>query len=166
MKFSRRIAVFLVTGLVVGAAAAQADQGVSTAQVLGQLHSGNVREMRMGTLAMQNGKSQDVQVFGKTLVTDHDAADTKVVLLAKEKGITLAANTPPVPPIHMPMGDDFDAAFAKMMLKEHQRTIADVKDARDGTRDAKLKALLIELLPVLEQHEATAQALVDKSPKS
>jgi hypothetical protein len=29
-----------------------------------------------------------------------------------------------------------------------------------------LKALLIELLPVLEQHEATAQALVDKSPKS
>jgi putative membrane protein len=167
MRLSRRIAVFLVTGLLLGAGSrAFADQGVSTARVLGQLHSGNVREMRMGSLALQNAKSKDVQAFGETLIRDHDLADTMVVAFAKARGITLAANTPPVGPMNLPMGESFDAAFAKAMLREHQQTIADVTKARDGTHDPKLRGLLNELLPIFVRHESMAQKLVDQSPKS
>lgn len=171
MRFTRRIAVFLVTGLGVVAALsagsqALADQGVSTAQVLGKLHSGNIREMRMGSLALQNAKSKDVQSFGEALIRDHDMADTMVVAFAKERGITLAANTPPVGAMDMPMGDAFDATFAKAMLREHQQTIANVTKARDGTNDPKLRGLLNELLPIFVRHESMAQKLVDQSPKS
>jgi putative membrane protein len=171
MRFSRRTAVLLVTGLGVVAALsassqALADQGVSTAGVLGKLHRGNVREMRMGSLALQNAKSKDVQAFGESLIRDHDMADTMVVAFAKERGITLAANTPPVGPVNMPMGDSFDAVFARTMLREHQQTIADVTKARDGTNDPKLRGLLNELLPIFVRHEEMAQKLVDQSPKS
>jgi putative membrane protein len=139
----------------------------STAEILGKLHSANVQEMRMGKLAEEHGRSADVKAYGKTLVEDHDAADTKVAKLAKEEGITLAAHTPPVPAEkNMPMGAGFDAAFAKAMLEDHRKAVAEVKLARDETNDEKLKALLGELLPVLEQHERTAQKLVDQTPKS
>lgn len=166
MMFSRRIALVVVAGLVAGASAAQADQGISTAGVLGQLHSGNVREMRMGTMAIQHGKSKAVQDLGYTLIADHNAADTLVVQLAKAKGVTLAANTPPVGLMDLPMGDAFDASFAKLMLKEHKKTIAQMKTARAETRDTKLQVLLDQLLPVFETHAAMAQQLVDQSPKS
>lgn len=168
MRFSRRIGLFLVTGLLVGVAASQAhaDQGVSTARVLGKLHSGNVREMRMGSMALQHAGSKDVKAFGETLIRDHDLADTMIVAFAKERGITLAANTPPVGPMDLPMGESFDAAFAKRMLKEHQQTIAEVTKARDGTNDPKLRGLLNELLPIFVRHEEMAKKLVDQSPKS
>jgi putative membrane protein len=172
MSFSRRIGLFLVTGLGVLAglgvapSPAGADQGVSTARVLGQLHSGNVREMRMGSLAIQHAGSEEVKAFGESLVRDHDLADTMVANFAKERGINLAANTPPVGPVDMPMGEGFDAAFARRMLKEHQQTIAEVTKARDGTSDPKLRGLLNELLPIFVRHEQMAQKLADQSPKS
>jgi putative membrane protein len=168
MMFSRRIALFLVTGLVVGASGAQAvaDQGTSTAGVLGQLHSDNVREMRMGSMAVQHGTSRDITAFGDELIRDHDAADALVVAFAKSRGITLAANTPPVGPIDLPKGEGFNAEFAKMMVKEHRDAIDQVNKWYVGTRDEKLKSLLSALLPMLEKHENTAQRLVDMGLKS
>lgn len=168
MGISRRLGLLLVTGLLwsVAAAPARADRGVSTAGVLGKLHSGNVREMRMGSLALQHAGSKDVQALGESLIRDHDLADTMVVAFAKKRGITLAANTPPVGPLNLPKGESFDLVFAKTTLREHQQTIADVTKARDGTHDPELRGLLNELLPILVRHEAMAQKLVDQSPKS
>jgi predicted outer membrane protein len=66
----------------------------------------------------------------------------------------------------MPMGAGFDAAFAKEMLADHQKDIAQVEQARDATKDSKLKALLTDILPVLKKHESIAQRLVDQQKKS
>jgi len=134
--------------------------------VLGKLHRSNVKEMQMGKMAQERGQSKDVKTFGKTLVKDHDAADTKVSKLAKTEGVDLAANTPALAHDDMPMGAGFDAAFAKGMLEDHKKDVADVKAARAATTDKKLKSLLGDLLPVLEKHEATAQKLVDHTNKS
>ena len=59
-------------------------------------------------------------------------------------------------------GADFDKTFAKDMLADHEKDIAEVKEARDKTTDAKLKSLLSATLPVLEKHRDLAQKLVDK----
>ena len=136
-----------------------------TATVLGKLHHSNQMEIEMGKLAQQKGQSKDVKSFGKTLVTDHTAADNKVAALAKQEKIDLMASMPPMKddkmtPVKAAAGADFDMAFANAMLEDHTKDVAEAKAARDATTDAKLKALLDSTIPVLEKHRDIAQKLV------
>jgi putative membrane protein len=163
--------VAIGVGAIVTAAAATAAGGVSTEDVLNQLHRSNLNEIAMGKLAEKNGQSKQVKSFGQMLVKDHQAADTKVLALASQEKLTLKD----VPPMKhdtkdgmggIPAGPGFDAKFAQDMLEDHRKDIAMVTRARDDTSDAKLKKLLTELLPVLEKHEQTAQKILDSQSKS
>jgi len=145
---------------------ASSDATAQTEQVLMKLHHSNQMEVAAGKLAQEKGQSKDIKSFGKTLVTDHSAADKKVMALAKEQKITLPAAAP-MPEDKMnkmkaASGADFDKMFAADMLEDHKKDIADAKSAHDSTQDAKLKALLASTIPVLEKHRDTAQKLTDK----
>ena len=136
-----------------------------TAAVLGKLHHSNQMEIEMGKLAQDKGQSKDVKSFGKTLVTDHTAADKKVAALAKQEKVDLTAAMPPMKndqmaPLKAAVGAEFDKAFASAMLEDHTKDVDAAKAARDTTTDAKLKALLDSTIPVLEKHRETAQKLV------
>ena len=136
-----------------------------TAAVLGKLHHSNQMEIEMGKLAQEKGQSKDVKSFGKTLVTDHTAADKKVAALAKQEKIDLTAAMPPMKPDKMAplktaVGAEFDKAFASAMLEDHTKDVDEAKAARDATTDVKLKSLLDATIPVLEKHRETAQKLV------
>jgi putative membrane protein len=100
------------------------------------------------------------------LVTDHTASDKKVMKLAKDEKIDLPGAAPmpsdKMDKLKSMAGAEFDKAFASDMLEDHQKDIGEAKEARDGTSDTKLKALLASTLPVLEKHRDTAQKLVDR----
>lgn len=164
-------ATLLALALAVSATAQDAQAGDSetppqTELVLIKLHHANQMEVMAGKLALQKGRSKDVKTYGKRLVTDHSAADKKVMALAKDEKITL----PKGPPMTDEMMDqlksapaaDFDQLFAADMLEDHKKDIAEAKAARDRTTDGKLKALLASLIPVLEEHRDIAQRLTDK----
>jgi putative membrane protein len=157
----------LLAALFIGGSAFAADVP-STPEVLGKLHRSNQKEIQMGKMAEEHGHSAAVKSFGKTLVKDHTDADKKVAKLAKTEKVELAASTPGAmsDSEKLPMDAGFDAAFAKMMLDDHKKDISEVKTARDGTKDEKLKTLINELLPTLEKHQETAQKLVDQAGKS
>jgi len=145
--------------------AADNEASTQTAEVLSKLHHSNQMEVAAGKLAQEKALSKDVKNFGKTLVTDHSAADKKVMALAKSEKIDLPADVP-MPPemdkVKAASGADFDKMFASQMLDDHKKDIADAKAARDTTTDAKLKTLLTSTIPVLEKHREIAQKLVDK----
>jgi putative membrane protein len=170
MKLQRcgKVFVFAIATLGWAGAAGGADDRptVKTDEVLMKLHHSNQMEIAAGKLAQEQGQSQDVKRFGKTLVTDHSAADKKVLALAKQEKITLpAAEAMPgemMDKMKAVSGADFDKTFAAEMLDDHKKDIAEVQSARDGTADAKLKTLLTAMLPVLEKHRDTAQKLTDK----
>jgi len=160
MTLSLGMAAFLSGGVARGADAP------ATAEVLSKLHHSNQMEIAAGKLAQEKGQSKDVKAFGKTLMTDHSAADKKVIALAKEEKIDLLS-APPMPPAKMDQmksasGAEFDKMFAADMLDDHKKDVAEAKQARETTNDAKLKALLAATIPVLEKHRDTAQKLVDK----
>ena len=72
----------------------QSDKGrwggaLSDDLVLRQMHRTNLMEIRMGQLAQRNGASAKVKQFAARLVRDHQAADQKVVAVAKQLGIAL-----------------------------------------------------------------------------
>jgi putative membrane protein len=152
-------------GTTPGATAGTTD----TAGVLAKLHHANQMEVEMGKAAQDKGQSKDVKAFGKTLVTDHSAADKKVMALAKDEKIDLPATMAPMPDdkkmetLKTASGADFDKAFSQAMLDDHEKDVGEAKMARDGTTDPKLKKLLTATIPVLEKHRATAKKLVDKT---
>jgi putative membrane protein len=166
MMKANRIAIVCVVGALAGGTAAAAD-APDTAQVLGKLHRSNQKEIEMGKMAQDHGLSKDVKDFGVRLVKDHSAADKKVAKLAKDEKVDLTASTPPADSHDMKAtGAAFDEAFAKDMLADHKKDVAEVTRARDATADPKLKKLLSDILPVLKRHQDTAQKLVDNTVKN
>jgi putative membrane protein len=161
MKYMTRIATVFLAMLAL-AAPALADEAPNTAEVLGKLHSSNVKAYRLGKMALTRGRTEDVQIFAKAMIDDRDAVDSKLADLAKQKDITLAAHTPEVVTLKLPTGAAFDAAFARNVLRQSGDDIAMVKEARDRTDDQQLRALLIGILPTLEKQQQVAQTLVTK----
>jgi putative membrane protein len=161
--FSVGVSVFLWC-----AGAANAADPPETATVLGKLHQSNQQEIAAGKLAQKSGTSQQVKNYGKMLEKDHSAADKKVAALAKQEKVDLAGATPAGSSNDMSsMATDpmFDTKFAREMVDDHKKDIAEVTAARDATTDAKLKKLLTELVPTLQKHEETAQKIVETEGK-
>jgi putative membrane protein len=134
-------------------------------EVLNKLHESNLKEIEMGKMAQTNGQSKDVKAFGKTLVKDHTEADKKVKALAKAEKATLSDQAPAMKHDELGTGADFDTKFAKSMVEDHEKDLAEVKEARDATTDPKLKALLNGLVPTLEKHRETAQKIAGAEAK-
>jgi putative membrane protein len=159
---SRMVLGMSLSAMMLLAGRASAADAPATADVLAKLHESNQKEIAMGKMAEKNGTSKDVIKYGKMLVKDHSAADKKVVALAKKEKLTL-----PTPPEakHDDMGAKgpaFDSKFAKDMVDDHKKDVAEATTARDNTTDEQLKKLLTELVPTLQKHQDAAQKIVDE----
>jgi putative membrane protein len=144
-----------------GGTALAADPPV-TADVLNKLHQSDQKEIEAGKIAQKNGQSKEVRAYGTMLVKDHTAADKKVAGLAKKEKIPLSANEPGADEMkNMTASSKFDERFARDMVDDHQKDIAEVTEARNNTTDDQLKQLLSDLLPTLQKHEDAAQKIVD-----
>ena len=161
MKTTLRVAIVAMGGFLFVGEARAADPP-STAAVLQKLHSANLTEIEAGKLAQDNGHSNATKDYGKMLVSDHTSADKQVVALAKQEKIDLSPGTPVVGSkdlADLSAGPAFDRRFARSMVDDHKKDIAELTAARDSTTDAKLKALLTGILPTLEKHESMAESL-------
>jgi putative membrane protein len=122
----------------------------------------NLAEISVGDLAQKNGGSDDVKSFGKMLVDDHTASNTKATSLAQANGIT-----PPTEPkaedkkkgdeLAKLSGAEFDREFAKAMVKGHEEAIGKFEAASKG--DDEIAKFAQETLPTLQKHLKTAQSL-------
>jgi putative membrane protein len=93
---------------------------------------GNYAEIQMGKLAQQNGKADNVKQYGQMLSDDHAAANQKAMDVAKSMGVS-----PPDGPnakqkadydkMARISGESFDRGFARHMVADHEKDIADYK---------------------------------------
>ena len=151
--------------MFLGGGAFAADPPV-TSDVLSKLHESDQKEIEAGKLAQKNGQSQQVRDYGKMLVKDHTAADKKVAGLAKKEKVNLTEGAPSsMSDMSGMAGSNFDRTFARDMVDDHKKDIAEVTEARDNTKDENLKKLLTDLLPTLQKHEEAAQKIVDDTVK-
>ena len=156
LRFATIGAVLILTGSIT-ALSAKTDATFLTDAI--QI---NLAEISVGDLAQKNGGSDDVKSFGKMLVQDHTASNTKATSLAQANGIT-----PPTEPnaaekkLHDELaklsGMEFDREFAKAMVKGHEDAIAKFEAASKGDDDVAKFAQ--ETLPTLQEHLKTAQSL-------
>jgi len=111
---------------------------------------GGMMEVEWGKLAAQNGQSADVKRFGSRMVADHSKANSELMALAKEEGVSL--------PAAKSAGKwKSDKDYMDMMVKDHQQDLAEFqKEAQSGS-DPDLKKFAERYSKVVQQHLKLAQ---------
>jgi putative membrane protein len=128
---------------------------------------GGMTEVETSKLAESKAEDPQVKAFAKKMVTDHSAANDELKSLAKKKGWTLptsldAEHKAIVQKLSAKSGADFDAAYSKQMLQDHEKTVALFKGATKSS-DADLAQWAEKTLPTLERHEQLAANLPAES---
>jgi len=123
---------------------------------------GGQAEVQMGRLAAQKGQSQSVRQLGQKLVQDHSKANQELKLLAAQKSVTLPTdigteNQSALSHLKNLEGTEFDQAFIKHAVEDHQKDIQKFQTVSQQSADADVKAFAQKQLPVLQQHLKMAQ---------
>jgi putative membrane protein len=106
---------------------------------------GGQMEVEWGKLAAQNGQDADVKKFGNRMVTDHSKANSELMALATEEGVTL-------PAAKMSGKWKSDKDYIDMMVKDHEQDLAEFQaEAQNGT-DPDLKKFADKYSKVVKKH--------------
>ena len=118
---------------------------------------GGAAEVKMGKLAAEKASDADVKAFGQQMVDDHGKANDKLMEVAKEKKMTLPTDLDSkqqkmYDKLSQMSGADFDKAYVKGMVKDHEEDVkAFTKESEKG-KDEKIKGFATETLPVITGH--------------
>lgn len=127
---------------------------------------GGMEELELGRVAAQKGMSDAVKQFGQRMVDDHSKANSELMSLASSKGITLPTtldekHQKDVTKLSAMSGAEFDRAYSKMMLSDHNKDVAEFEKQSTKGADSDLKAFASKTLPTLQEHLQMAKALPD-----
>ena len=106
---------------------------------------GGMMEVAMGQVAEKNASDAQVKKFGARMVADHGKANSELKSIAAEEGVDLPAEKNP--------GKwKSDKEYMGMMVKDHEKDLADFeKEAKNGS-DADVKRFADKTSAVIRKH--------------
>jgi putative membrane protein len=125
---------------------------------------GGMTEIKASTIAEHQASSPRIQQFASMMVTDHSKAGDQLKMLAQSKNVTLPPDISDkhqkaVDALKQKNGADFDKAYMKMMLKDHEETVHAFEQASGSVQDSSLKNFIVTTLPTLRMHLDSAKAI-------
>lgn len=106
---------------------------------------GGMMEVEMGKMAAQNGKHAAVKKFGNRMVTDHSKMNNELMALAKEEGVAL-------PGMKSPGKWKSDKDYMDMMVKDHEKDLAEFQEEAKNGSDPDLKKLADKGAKTISKH--------------
>ena len=128
--------------------------------------SGGMLEVQLGQYAAQNATGGDVRSFAQQMVDDHSKANDGLKKAAALQQIEVPAALTPddqktLDRLESLKGDDFDKAYVKQMVDDHQKTVAAFEQESKQTAGP-LRDFADQTLPILRHHLEMAQDLSKK----
>jgi putative membrane protein len=146
---------------------------------------GGHMEVQMGKLGVQKAQSPEVKQFAQRLIDDHTKAGAELKQLASSKGLTLpepdkiAGTTTDdsdrtqvrekedtdhkghaeMKKLEGLSGTDFDRAFAKAAVNDHEKNVKEFEKASQKADDSDVKSFAAKTLPTLREHLQQARSL-------
>lgn len=125
---------------------------------------GGMMEVALGQTAQQQAASQRVKDFGAMMVRDHTQANDDLKAIANAKNFSLPATMPEKHQKHVDdltkkQGKDFDKAYMKMMVNDHEEDVKKFEKAASDATDPAIKDFAARTLPVLRMHLDSAKAI-------
>ena len=125
---------------------------------------GGMAEVALGKLAQQNSQDDEVKEFGARMVQDHGAANRELMAIVAAKDFSVPQQLDQkhkqvVDKLSKMRGAEFDRAYMKEMVEDHDKTVKKFRQAAQNLDDANLKTFAQKTLPILEQHQQMAHEL-------
>jgi len=167
-----RLAVLTLLGAALCAlpvrAATKSSLSASDRHFLNAAIMGSMAEVQLGHLALQKAAGNDVRQFAQEMINDHSRASGKFVRTAGRKGVvpptTVGADAlKTYKRLSALEGAAFDRAYMQAMLEDHQKDVAEFKNASRSVRDRDLHALVVATLPVLQSHLEMARKMMQSA---
>jgi putative membrane protein len=136
-----------------GAPASKADD----AKFVKEAAMGGLLEVQLGKLAQEKGSSDAVKQFGKKMVDDHMQANDELKQLTAKNGMQIpdaldSKHQGRIDKLSKLSGADFDKAYVKDQLKDHQEDVKQFKMEAQNGSNADVKGFAAKTLPVLQDH--------------
>lgn len=124
---------------------------------------GGMTEVELAKIAQTKAQDEKVRSFASRMVQDHSKANAELVTLAKGKGMQVPAaldaeHKAVVQKLSAKSGADFDSAYSKQMMEDHEKTVA-LFESASMSSDKELAAFAKKTLPTLKEHEQMADTL-------
>jgi putative membrane protein len=137
-------------------------QGTPDMKFLREAAQGGQAEVVFGRLAQQRAASPAVREFGRRMVLDHSAVNRQLTNLASREGVLVPKqlnrkDQELADRLSNLQGAEFDRAYMKHMVKDHEHDLAAFKKEANSGQDAALKEFASKSLPLLEEHLRLAQ---------
>jgi putative membrane protein len=133
------------------------DKAFSDAEFVKKAAIGGMHEVAAGKLAAAQGKSEAVKKFGQKMVDDHSKANDELKAAAKKANLDVPAKLDDEHQKHIDhlkglKGEEFDKAYIKHMIEDHEEDVAEFTRASKEAKDAGVKEFATKTLPVVQGH--------------
>ncbi len=127
-------------------------------------------EVEVAKLAARKGQDEQVREFAQRMIQDHSTANKELAGLAQRKGWSVPTSLDSehqavVQKLSTKSGADFDGAYSKQMMADHEKTVA-LFESASRSSDAELASWAKKKLPTLKEHRHMASALPAASSES
>jgi putative membrane protein len=128
---------------------------------------GGLAEVELGQLATQKASSEEVKKFGQRMVDDHSKANEQLKQVAAEKNIDVpqqldAKDKATKARLEKLSGEQFDRAYMKYMVRDHQKDVAEFERESKIAKDPAIKNFAQQTLPTLKDHLKEAERIAPK----
>lgn len=118
---------------------------------------GGMEEVQLGGIAVTKAQNEEVRAFAQKMINDHSKANNELRDLARQIGATTVGGVnieqqKEMGELSKLSGAAFDKEYVKMMVKDHEKDVAEFQKQADGGTDANLKKFAAETLPTLKMH--------------
>jgi putative membrane protein len=131
--------------------------------------SGGMMEVELGQMAQQKATSQRVKDFGAMMVRDHSKANDELKSAVSGKLDVPATmkekHQHHVTELRDKTGTEFDKAYIKMMVDDHEADIKKFEDIAKESTDPAVKNFANNALPTLRTHLTEAKSIRDELSK-
>jgi putative membrane protein len=131
---------------------------------------GGMTEVELGKVAMEKASGDAVKQFAQKMIDDHSKANEELKQLAAKESIDVpdaldSKRQSRIEKLSKLSGADFDRAYIKDQLKDHQNDVREFQAESQNGNDPGVKQFASKTLPVLEEHLRMVKEL-DKGKKA
>jgi len=119
---------------------------------------GGMAEVELGKLAVEKATNPDVKEFAQRMVDDHGKANDELKTVASKEGIDLPAtldarHKATVDRLSKLSGADFDRAYVKDMVKDHDMDVKEFQKEAQNGQNTSIRDFAAKTLPTLQEHQ-------------
>ena len=125
---------------------------------------GNMAEVKLGQLAQEKAQSPEVKKFAERMVNDHTKANEQLKQVANQEHVNFptdvnSKDAATYRSLEKLSGPEFDKAYARTMVRDHEKDVAEFKHEASAAQTAPVKQYAQETLPTLESHLQEAKQM-------